>query len=57
MLSSNPAMMEKLGVEPPFELAEAICVGYPIGNPTQQTVARQTHQILWWENGERQVLY
>jgi nitroreductase len=57
LLSSNATMMQKLGVEPPFELAEAICVGYPIGNPAQQPVARQTHQILWWENGERQVLY
>ncbi|MFI4974648.1 MAG: nitroreductase family protein [Caulobacterales bacterium] len=57
LLSSNAALMEKLGIEPPFELAEAICVGYPIGNPTQQTVARQTHQIVWWEGGEKQTLY
>jgi len=57
LLSNNPAMLEKLGVAPPFELAEAICVGYPIGNPTQQTVARQTHQIIWWEDGQQQVLH
>ena len=57
LLSSNTALMERLGVTPPFELAEAICVGYPIGNPTQQTVSRQTHQIVWWEGGERQDLY
>ena len=56
LLSSNAALMETLGVAPPFELAEAICVGYPIGNPTQQTVSRQTHQIVWWEDGERQIL-
>ncbi len=57
LLSSNAEMMEKLGVEPPFELAEAICVGYPIGNPTQHPIARQTHQIVWFEDGERQVLF
>jgi nitroreductase len=57
LLSSNAAMMEKLGVEPPFELAEAISIGYPIGNPTQHPVARQAHQILWFEDGEREVLF
>lgn len=57
LLSSNTALVEKLGVAPPFEIAEAICVGYPIGNPTQQTISRQTHQIIWWEGGEKQVLH
>ena len=57
LLASNTELMATLGVEPPFELAEAISVGYPIGNPAQQPVARQTHQIVWWENGERQELY
>jgi nitroreductase len=57
LLSNNPPLLEKLGVAPPFELAEAICVGYPIGNPTQHPVARQTHQITWWEDGKRQVLH
>lgn len=57
LLSSNTALVEKLGVGPPFEIAEAICVGYPIGNPTQQTISRQTHQIVWWEDGNMQILY
>ncbi len=57
LLSSNTELCEKLGIEEPFELAEAISVGYPIGNPTQQTISRQTHQITWWENGEKQILY
>jgi nitroreductase len=57
LLSSNAALLEKLGVAPPFEIAEAICVGYPIGNPTQQTISRQTHQITWWEYGEKQILH
>ena len=57
LLSSNPDLLEKLGVAPPFEIAEAICVGYPIGNPAQQTISRQTHQIIWWEGGEKQILH
>jgi nitroreductase len=57
LLSSNTEFCGRLGVAPPFEIAEAISVGYPIGNPTQQTIARQTHQITWWENGEKQILY
>jgi nitroreductase len=56
-LSGNAALVEKLGIAPPFEISEAICVGYPIGDPSQQSIARQTHQIVWWENGERQILY
>ena len=57
LLSSNAALCEQLGIAPPFELSEAICVGYPIGNPTQQTISRQTHEIIWWEGGEKQILY
>ncbi|MFI4933161.1 MAG: nitroreductase family protein [Caulobacterales bacterium] len=55
LLSQNAALTERLGVAPPFEIAEAISVGYPVGNPTQQSVARQTHQILWLEGGEQQI--
>lgn len=57
LLSSNPALLEKLDVAPPFEIAEAVCVGYPIGNPAQQEISRQTHQIVWWEGGEKQIVY
>ncbi|HEV2364412.1 MAG TPA: nitroreductase family protein [Caulobacteraceae bacterium] len=56
LLASSGEFMEKFGVAPPFELAEAISVGYPIGNPTQHPVARQTHQILWLEDGQRRLL-
>jgi nitroreductase len=57
LLSSNTALCEKLGVAAPFEIAEAICVGYSIGNPAQQPVSRQTHEIIWWEGGQKEVLY
>jgi nitroreductase len=57
LLSGNAELCEKLGVAPPFEIAEAISVGYPIGNPAQQPISRQTHEIIWWEGGEKQILY
>ena len=57
MLNSNKALIQKLGVAPPFELVEAISVGYPIGDPTLNHVARQTHEIAWWEGGKKEILY
>jgi nitroreductase len=57
MLNSNKALVEKLGVEPPFEIVEAISLGYPLGDPTLNHVSRQTHQIIWWEDGKKQVLF
>lgn len=57
LLASNTELCERLGIAEPFELAEAISVGYPIGNPAQQEISRQTHEIIWWENGEKQILY
>jgi nitroreductase len=56
-LSSNKALLEKLGIAAPYEIAEAICVGYPIGDPTQNHVARQTHEITWFEGGKKEILY
>jgi nitroreductase len=57
MLNSNKVLLEKLGIAPPFELVEAISVGYPIGDPTLNQISRQTHEITWWENGKKQILY
>ncbi len=57
LLNSNKALCEKLGATAPFEIVEAISLGYPIGNPTQHHIARQTHEIQWWEDGKKQVLY
>jgi nitroreductase len=57
LLASNPAICEKLGAVAPFEISEAICVGYPIGNPNQHHVSRQTHEIAWWEGGEKTIVY
>jgi nitroreductase len=57
ILNSNKSLAEKLGAVAPYEIAEAICVGYPIGDPTQNYVARQTHEIAWWENGQKEILH
>jgi nitroreductase len=56
MLTSNKALLEELGIALPFELVEAISIGYPIGDPTLNQVSRQTHEITWWENGKKQIL-
>jgi nitroreductase len=57
MLNSNKALVEKLGAAPPFEIVEAISVGYPIGDPTLNHVSRQTHEIAWWEGGKKEIVY
>ncbi|MGD0946280.1 MAG: nitroreductase family protein [Candidatus Binatia bacterium] len=46
----------RLGVEEPYEISEAITVGYPVGDPTH-LVARDTHEIVWFEGGKKEVLY
>lgn len=46
----------RLGIEEPFELVEAITVGYPIGDPTRP-IARDTHEIAWFEGGGKEILY
>lgn len=32
---------------------ETIALGYPIVDPTQNYVPRQTHEIAWWEDGKK----
>jgi nitroreductase len=57
ILNSNKEFCERMGVVPPYEIVEAIVVGYPIGNPTQHHISRQTHEIAWWEDGKKQILH
>jgi nitroreductase len=56
-LMGSKALKAQLGVEPPFEIAEAICLGYPMDNPGRNPIARQTHEILWWEDGRAASVY
>ncbi|HVN85257.1 MAG TPA: nitroreductase family protein [Candidatus Binatia bacterium] len=55
-LNQSPEWCARLGVEPPYELSEAITVGYPVGEPTR-LVARDTHEIAWFEAGRKEILY
>ncbi len=55
-LNQSAEWCARLGVEEPYEIAEAITVGYPVGNPTN-LIARDTHEIAWFEGGANRVLY
>lgn len=56
LLNESPEWCARLGVEWPFEISEAITVGYPIGEPTR-LITRDTHEIAWLENGTTERLY
>lgn len=56
LLGQSAEWMERLGVEDPYEISEAISVGYPVGNPTH-LIARETHEIAWFEGGKKEILY
>jgi nitroreductase len=45
-----------LNVEYPYELAEGIVLGYPVGKPNGM-VARETHAVEWFESGIRRTIY
>lgn len=55
-LNKSREWCERLGAEHPYELVEAITVGYPVGDPTRP-IARETHEIAWFENGRKDILY
>jgi len=55
-LNESRVWCERLGVEQPYEVAEAITVGYPVGDTTH-LIPRETHEIVWFEGGNKQVLY
>lgn len=55
LLADSPEWRARLGAEFPYAISEAICVGYPVGDPTH-LVARETHEIAWFENGRREIL-
>jgi nitroreductase len=56
LLQQSAEWRERLGVEDPYELGEAITVGYPVGDPTHP-IARDTHEIAWIEGGKTEVVY
>jgi len=56
-LNNSPEWRERLGVEEPYSLVEAISVGYVLGKPMQNTVSRETHETLWIEDGIKDLIY
>lgn len=56
LLNRSKEWRARLGVTDRFEVSEAIAVGYPVGKPWQNLIERPTHEIAWFENGERRVL-
>lgn len=55
-LNQSPPWRARLGVAAPYEISEAITVGYPIGDPTR-LIPRDTHEIAWFEGGKKDILY
>lgn len=56
LLNQSREWCARLGVEAPYEISEAITVGYPVGDPTRP-IARDTHEIAWFEGGAKEILY
>jgi len=55
-LNRSPEWRARLGAEKPYKIVEAITVGYPIGDPSR-LIARETHEIAWFEDGRKEILY
>jgi nitroreductase len=55
-LANDPEWCRRLGIEEPYELEEAIAVGFPVGDTTNM-IPRETHEVAWFEGGQRQVFY
>lgn len=46
----------KLGIKWPYRLIEGITLGYPVGEPCGM-VARELHEIDWWEDGKKRTVF
>jgi nitroreductase len=57
LLNTSAEWKERLGLDERFEISEAICVGYPVGKPWQRVIERATHDIAWFENGQKKVVH
>ena len=56
MLRYSPYWKRRLGVRYPYRLAEAVCVGYPVGKPDGM-VARELQEIDWFEDGRKRTVF
>ena len=48
---------QRLGVEEPYVLMEAIALGYEVGNAQSNFVQRETHATTWFEGGDKRIMY
>ncbi len=48
---------QKLGIEEPYKLVEAITIGFEAGDAQHNFVRRETHRSTWFENGEKRDMY
>lgn len=48
---------QRLGVEEPYALVEAIAIGYEVGNAQSNYVQRETHATTWFEGGKKRTMY
>jgi nitroreductase len=56
-LNQSKEWCERLGAVYPYEIEEAITVGYPVGDPSQNLIERETHEIAWFEHGKKEIVY
>jgi nitroreductase len=56
-LNNSSEWRERLGVEEPYQIIEAISVGYSLGKPTLNMVSRETHETVWLEDGKKSLIY
>lgn len=47
----------RLGVEEPYKLVEAICIGFEAGDAQANFIRRETHKITWFEGGDKREMY
>lgn len=52
LIRQMPNWKKRLGIEYPYEISEAIAVGYPVGHP-DGIVPREIHKIGWIEGGTK----
>jgi len=55
-LNQSKDWLARLGVEEPYEISEAITLGYTVGDTTH-LIARETRETAWFEGGKKEVLY
>jgi len=51
LLKYGTKWRRKLGISFPYDLVEAIAIGYPVGNP-DGIIERELQEVEWYESGQ-----